>query len=81
MAVVILVSHNGFAVFRDGRPHEFADDAAEICGHQERFEAFDFLCVQLCVNKTQEIEEILHGFLNVRYRHSKRNLTLSIEAF
>lgn len=43
MSVVVIVLHNRLAVFRDCCGHEFANDAAEVRRHQERFKPLDAL--------------------------------------
>jgi hypothetical protein len=60
MAVVVVVLHNRFAVFRDCGSHEFANDAAEVRRHQERFKPLYALCSERTVNESEKVQVIRH---------------------
>jgi hypothetical protein len=72
MPVVVSVLHQGGAVSRNCRCHEFANHAAEVGGHQEGLEPLDVPCAQLRVDKTKEIDEVnrcaIRGHVFALYR-------------
>lgn len=60
MTIVEPILHETATISRNGRGHEFTNDAAEIGWHQHRLEPLYLPRMELLVHKAQEIEQILH---------------------
>ena len=68
MAVMELILDERWAMFRNCRCHEFANDAAKVCGHQHRFQSVDLARVKLKVYEAEKVYEIVHRCLKMAYR-------------
>lgn len=79
MAIMVGVFYQSGTVFWDGRGHEFADQAAEVCRHHKRFESLNFLRRQLHVYESKKVDETLHRRLDMAHFTAKGELCRPVE--
>jgi len=65
MPVVITIFDKSVAEPWNCGAHEFADEAAEICSHHERFKPMYSFSAELSINETQKSQKLFHALLNV----------------
>lgn len=79
MAVMVAVLHDRRAMTGDCGGHELAHNAAEVRGHEKRFEPRHTLGVQLLVDKAEEVQKVIHCRADVRGRAAMWDRCLRVE--
>jgi integrase len=60
--------NEAFRVLRDGRAHEFADQAAEVRRHQHGLKPLHLFRCELLIDEAKEVDEVIHRAFDVRCR-------------